>query len=1093
MAMPRCVSFVSVCVFLWWCLAAAATAGAELAPPRPGMTLVAQDDLGNPKAQPHLASGTAWTITDDEKRDLTIADDRYQRFAYHESAVTLRYVGLRPEAKYVLRVHYFNVAQPRSVRLTADGAELHGPIELPLGKAVVREVALPADAYRTSVLRVVCAKTAGAGAMMSAVELWSDTKDLLTPVGSFVRFRVDALPEGKGPWKVSAVMKIHSSPWVTPSFVLTPKEGVSSPGFTPWVDLKSMPGAASGSLVLSVPAGLKGVTQFSVVRAENAIAREFAWDEPDGTRIIVEPSFGDVRTFREQERRYYLNALARNGDRVLPLTRPPLMFSNAWGHATGPAAEYMVKTFRVLGFNSVATGADAAKYEKFYGWHSQGGQYSPPGFVPYNEAKSRESFAEHYRKFFEKGGKGEHAAEGMRIFQLADEPGEAAVKDSPEARAGFHAWLKEQGVEPTTAGRKTWDDVAFFAGKPVTPDDRRLHYWTRRYQAYLTPRMFALAADAVREQSPGKQVISYAALSGHAMNFPSKQPLDMFQLAQYPNLMPGISDWMTSGSWWWDSHQSVAYSVAPFNAGARRYGKDADKPPISFPMMHCVNPSPIRAYTQIANNCKLISYYNYGPDYEATEGFWSNVDWEASVVGTINNRAAQVDDILSPGVMRRSRVAMLYTDAQEIWWPQGSFADKRAAFLSLSHDYYQPELVTEKQVLGGALSDYDALYVLDQFVSRGVQKRIEEWVRGGGLLWACADAAVADEYTEPWDLLDRLAGVKRDLREAMKAETQVSPVEGETAFTAHPVPPLGRSKETIRPGVFAWEGATVRATYADGQPGWSQKQIGQGKVVYAAHRCGLAISRRTGKRGPFAWWPEGRQLLTAPLFEAKVDRELVLSAPFIVASPLSTPAGTVAILFDLNATPPQDVVMTLKEPAAPRSVRTFDDAGNLTDLPFEFADGRVSVKLGQVKWNGQMVIVRRTDPPADDRVAKMRAAAEDGLASSDWQALSAGAWFAGFYPEWKLGDRLAPLLKHEHWAVRRSAAEAIGRLKLTRAARDLRAALDKETDAHAKADQLIALARLGDRDAKPLCERLRKSDDPFLRREANRAMTLIGE
>ncbi len=66
-------------------------------------------------------------------------------------------------------------------------------------------------------------------------------------------------------------------------------------------------------------------------------------------------------------------------------------------------------------------------------------------------------------------------------------------------------------------------------------------------------------------------------------------------------------------------------------------------------MMHCVNPTPLRVYTQLANNCKLISYYNYGPDYEVTEAFWSNIDWEYSVVGQVNNRCAQVDDILGPG------------------------------------------------------------------------------------------------------------------------------------------------------------------------------------------------------------------------------------------------------------------------------------------------------------------------------------------------------------------------------------------------------------------------------------------------------------
>lgn len=1065
------------------------THAADLKPPKKGMFLIAQNDCGDPKGQPNLTSGNNWTLTDEEKKGITLADDRYARMVFHDNAVTFRFVGLRPEARYVLRVHYFNVANDRTVRLTADGKELHGALELPKGKALVREVEVPREVYRDAAITLTCAKVAGHSAMLSALELWSDTEGLLGPVGSYVRFRVDALPPGQAKLSITTIMKVHYSPWTLPAFALTPKEGVTATGLTPWVNLATLPGKANGSLIIKIPAGAKGATQFAHVQGDNTVVREINWSEPDGNRIIVEPSFQDIRTFREQERRYYLNALQKNGDRVLPLARPPLMFSNAWGYTTGGAAEYMVKTFRVLGFNSVVTSDDAVKYEKLYGWRSQGGQYGPPGFLPYDEEKSRAAFTEHYRKFFAEGGRGAGSSENMRIFQLADEPGEAAIKDTPEARAGFHRWLTAQGVAPSLFEKNTWDEVGFQIAKPQTAVENRLYYWTRRYQSYLTPKMFALAADAVREQSPGKQVLSYVALSGHAMNFPSKQPLDMFQLAQYPNVIPGISDWMTSGSWWWDSHQSVAYSVAPFNAGARRYGKD-DPQPISFPMMHCVNPSPFRAYTQLANNCKLISYYNYGPDYEVTEGFWSNVHWAAGVVGQLNNRAAQADDILGPGTMRRARVAMLYTAPQEIWWPQGTFTDKRASFLALSHDYYQPELVTEQQVLDGALEHYDALYVLDQFISRSVQDRIEGWVKGGGLLWACADAAARDEYNEPHDLLDRLASLKRDHSTAQTAELPFTPVEGETALPTVPVPPKGRSNETIRPGVFTWDGARVRATYGDGKPAWAQKQVGKGTLVYVGHRVGLAISRRTGKRGAFAWWPDGRQLLSVPLKEAAVPRELYLSAPFIVASPISTKTGTVVILYDMNATPPTDVVVTLREPAKPHSVQAFDDNQKLTDIPFEFADGELRVTLKYVPWTGQMIVVRREAPPPDDRLATMRATAEAGLGSTDWQEASAAAWFAGFFPDWQLAPRLIPLLKHEHWAVRRSAAESVGRLNYAPAANELRKIIDTESDTHAMADQLIALVRLRHKDAGKLCEKLRNHDDQFVRSEAERAAAL---
>ena len=76
-------------------------------------------------------------------------------------------------------------------------------------------------------------------------------------------------------------------------------------------------------------------------------------------------------------------------------------------------------------------------------------------------------------------------------------------------------------------------------------------------------------------------------------------------------------------------------------------------------------------------------------------------------------------------------------------------------------------------------------------------------------------------------------------------------------------------------------------------------------------------------------------------------------------------------------------------------------------------------------------------------------------------------------------------------AVRRSAAEALGRLGHKAAAPAIRAALAKETDAHALADELYALARLGHRDAGKLCAKYKDDPHPVLRAEAARAEGLI--
>ena len=83
------------------------------------------------------------------------------------------------------------------------------------------------------------------------------------------------------------------------------------------------------------------------------------------------------------------------------------------------------------------------------------------------------------------------------------------------------------------------------------------------------------------------------------------------------------------------------------------------------------------------------------------------------------------------------------------------------------------------------------------------------------------------------------------------------------------------------------------------------------------------------------------------------------------------------------------------------------------------------------------------------------------------------------------------MLGHEHWAVRRSAAEALGRLRYKPGAKAIRAAIGKETDTHALADELYALAQLKHRDSQSLCRKYRRHPDVFVRREAKRAAALL--
>lgn len=667
----------------------------------------------------------------------------------------------------------------------------------------------------------------------------------------------------------------------------------------------------------------------------------------------------------------------------------------------------------------------------------------------------------------------------------------------PGAHEGFRRWAAARGLTPDLFGQKSWQDVHMLTVRELVRnlDEARLYYWSRRYSGYLTPRMFKLAADGVRANAPNKNMVAFVGLSGHTHYFPSEMPLDMFELGNqgYP-LMPGISDWMSYGSWRWDSHQSVAYSVAPFNTGARRWNPDGSSaPPVSYPMMHCVYPNLIRSYTMLANQVKFMSYYTFGPYYAIPGDYWSEIPECYQATSLTANRAGQVDDVLSPARMRPSRVALLYAHSTEYWHSQSSYADRRAAFLALSHEYFQPELVTEDQIAGGALDHYDALYVLDPYVAAEVQKKIAAWVDGGGLLWACADALTHDEFNQPLDGLASLAAIHREFdpppsaivpRVTMDAKVPASgptlfPVNGEADFRSHKVTPVGI------PRSIKAEGARIRAKYYEtGMPAWVERTVGKGRVVYLAHRCGLTYTAKASRPAgyPDIWADTGRASLTLPLIEAKIRRELVLSQPAVMASALSSENGTVIVLYNMRPLPLKELEIQLKEPARPLSVQAFKGL-ELVDVPFDYRDGSAVLTL-PVLDGAQMVLVRRRLAPLDDRLEEIHKRTLAELDSKDPQELSAGAWFAGFYPQWKLADRIVPLLNHPRWQVRRSAAESLGRLGQASAASFLVSAVHSEKDSNALGEDILALARLHD-DATPATAlELLKRDDPLVRRLA---------
>jgi len=664
----------------------------------------------------------------------------------------------------------------------------------------------------------------------------------------------------------------------------------------------------------------------------------------------------------------------------------------------------------------------------------------------------------------------------------------------PGAHQGFRLWLKEKGMPPSLFGKTSYDDIRIMTlgGQANTAADRRLYYWSRRYSGYLTPRMFSLCAEAINKYAPNPNMESFVALSGHALYMGGgPMPLDMFELAaQGGRMMGGCSDYMTSKGWWWDSHETVAFTAAFYNAGGRNYRGER----ISYPMMHCAWPTHYRSYTMLANQVKHISYFWYGPSYACTECYWGGSPGSHKAVSDTANRAAQIDDIISDGEMRRSRVGLLYTRASEYWKPRASWRDKRVTFLALSHDYFKPEMLTGEQLIEqDALAHYDALYVLDENVEDVVQEKISAWVKQGGLLWSCAGALARNEYNEPADLLEKLGGLKRTKLPPTEVDKKepflLKPVKGVTDF--EPYTPHWVSGYKLHAPEWL-----VKGTYSNGESGWIEKDVGKGRIVYAGHRPGVTYGTVSKKWGAKMLWDDNvRGILTQPLFDKKVEREVVCSIPEILASPITSANGTAVVLFNLMPRGAiDDVKIGVKQPQKPHSVQVFDGL-RLVESAYEHSNDRVWVTIPRMEEWGreatQIIVIRDSPAPPDNRIDKMKALALKNLSSTDPRAVTAGAWFAGFFPEWNLGPRLVPLVKHKEWTVRRAAVESLSRLNHKVAADALATACGEETDSHALGDMLVALAKFDHPETAALCRKGMRHKKAFARRQALKALAIL--
>lgn len=373
-----------------------------------------------------------------------------------------------------------------------------------------------------------------------------------------------------------------------------------------------------------------------------------------------------------------------------------------------------------------------------------------------------------------------------------------------------------------------------------------------------------------------------------------------------------------------------------------------------------------------------------------TENFiaWDYKDHYRAVHESIYDAAA-AEGLLKDGKVRSGRVAVVLSKATDhnernlkVAKAQDPFAarcenapatveqiidrvEAQLLYLGLKQAGHMVDLITEDDIVDGALKGYDAVYVAGEWIDHRVPPVLGAWVEAGGVLYADAGCGYLNEFGEPEPGLAKVLGLK-NVAAPTKNLVCVRPLM--ELPLAEPIDTLTVNGQAIKAvglrQVLEPAGAKVLATWADGKPAATVHELGKGKAFAVGTLAGSAYYKtgvkaqpwaRGGKRAAIV--PEGFQAAAADLVllgvTAKpVTKAVTCSNPYVEAMLIDSPQGTLLTLVNWSANPIKDLTVSVRLPAAPREVRTVQ--GNQA-CKATYADGAATFTT-DLEW-GEFVLL----------------------------------------------------------------------------------------------------------------------------------------
>jgi hypothetical protein len=545
----------------------------------------------------------------------------------------------------------------------------------------------------------------------------------------------------------------------------------------------------------------------------------------------------------------------------------------------------------------------------------------------------------------------------IELIDIGDEIGGFKFA-GPEYKAEFHRYLQERGLTPADFGKPGWEDVVPVLAEGLEaanrPKDRRdaaacrHFYWSLKFWSWCTARCYRFVTAELEKQLPGVPTrVNFGQTWYNAGT--DRRGTDFWEFARQRSVTSIVNeDWLNTSGRRWAGIQLLAYQTDLNRSAAALRGLGVGA--MVMPDSRNTDNIQLKMASAIGKGTKQLELFCYGPAFASNDS-WSETLTMVEGVARFVRKLEKAEDVLYPGQPRPAQVAMIWSQSDEIWRDsQDTLIDQMFVYLALLHDQIPVDFVDEAGIEEGRLAQYKVAYLCGRNLRRDAQRKLGEWVKEGGRLWLDGVAGAEDEYGQPCDLLDAVAGIKRQtpVRSGLDNYRPESGLSDQKPLDTIRIPsatePVAAIGTKVPVTIAPQSAATILSTFADKAPALVESRHGQGRCRYVATLPGLAYGQtaervpgkiETGYREPH------RKLITGFALESGIERPVTCSVPMVEADLLESDRGTGLVLANYTGQPLPQLDLTVVMPVKPSAVFSSERG----EIPFQYDSQTRRVQL----------------------------------------------------------------------------------------------------------------------------------------------------